>query len=704
SAVVRNPDAQGASPLSSVFLNDFWGRPMADPASHKSYRPLTVLTFRFIGMLLGPSPWWQHATNVALHMLVSLLFCHVLTTCLSLRDNTALIASLLFTVHPIHTEAVTGIVGRAELLAAGAFLLSFLSYHRGMLCNSMHLVYVSAGLASLGMLCKETAITVLGLAMIWDLLYSASTIKRCFSGQTSIRTLISLLKRSSCIIAVSMIVLYLRVLIMNGEPLFSEQDNPASFSPITATRYLTLWYLPALNFWLLLCPSSLAYDWQLGSVPLITSPMDPRNCITAGFYILMLALLLGALKREGNNQCAVVWSVLVMVVSFLPASNLFFRVGFVLAERVLYIPSLGFCTIIGIGIDRLLNIFYKKKKVSKKTKQKQYISLFSKYGAHQIFSDIIISRIVRSIENCVYVMYLSVGNFFNCRIFRLLTKKISAKCTACINCKLSVDYNTYKDLKVYERCITSCSRTKCFNELCKSRKLVHSGISVSKRSMVFRVLSNYKMLRKILSLVFSKVQNLIQSVNYSKKIKAIVFALFAFYSMKTMHRNLDWYNRETLFRSGVTTLPNNAKMHYNYGNLMRDYVKEDQAVHHYRKAIRLWPCYPSAHNNLGVVLLGQGLSDLAEEHFQQALLHHPDHHGAALNLATLWRKLGYTSRAINLLEKFFRLQDVERIKLGLLLVQMYKEQGQMNAVVGMIKDMLSIHPNNPDVQEAFEYY
>lgn len=46
-AVVGNPDVTGDA--ASVFLlwsNDFWGRPMADPQSHKSYRPLTVLTFR----------------------------------------------------------------------------------------------------------------------------------------------------------------------------------------------------------------------------------------------------------------------------------------------------------------------------------------------------------------------------------------------------------------------------------------------------------------------------------------------------------------------------------------------------------------------------------------------------------------------------------------------------------------------------------
>jgi len=45
-AVTQNKDVLGLSPLSHVFRNDFWGTAMSDMNSHKSYRPLTTLTFR----------------------------------------------------------------------------------------------------------------------------------------------------------------------------------------------------------------------------------------------------------------------------------------------------------------------------------------------------------------------------------------------------------------------------------------------------------------------------------------------------------------------------------------------------------------------------------------------------------------------------------------------------------------------------------
>lgn len=45
-SITTNPDVIGKNKVKEIFLNDFWGKPMSDETSHKSYRPLTVLTFR----------------------------------------------------------------------------------------------------------------------------------------------------------------------------------------------------------------------------------------------------------------------------------------------------------------------------------------------------------------------------------------------------------------------------------------------------------------------------------------------------------------------------------------------------------------------------------------------------------------------------------------------------------------------------------
>jgi hypothetical protein len=46
-AIVNNPDVRPGAPLRwDIFANDFWGKGMAENTSHKSYRPLCVLTFK----------------------------------------------------------------------------------------------------------------------------------------------------------------------------------------------------------------------------------------------------------------------------------------------------------------------------------------------------------------------------------------------------------------------------------------------------------------------------------------------------------------------------------------------------------------------------------------------------------------------------------------------------------------------------------
>jgi len=65
----------------------------------------------------------------------------------------------------------------------------------------------------------------------------------------------------------------------------------SSFSFFPRSRFLTYAFLPVFNFWLIICPYRLSYDWQMGSIPLIESPWDPRNLATALFYLIFSLLL-----------------------------------------------------------------------------------------------------------------------------------------------------------------------------------------------------------------------------------------------------------------------------------------------------------------------------------------------------------------------------------------------------------------------------
>ena len=89
-----------------LLHHDFWGATLTHKDSHKSYRPLTVATFRLNYMLHELEPLGYHLVNVLLHSAVCYLYVLLCGVVFS-EVWPALIAGLLFAVHPIHTEAVS---------------------------------------------------------------------------------------------------------------------------------------------------------------------------------------------------------------------------------------------------------------------------------------------------------------------------------------------------------------------------------------------------------------------------------------------------------------------------------------------------------------------------------------------------------------------------------------------------------------------
>lgn len=63
-------------------------------------------------------------------------------------------------------------------------------------------------------------------------------------------------------------------------------------------------------------------------------------------------------KHKSREKQLSLFALSLLVLPFLPASNLLFPVGFVLAERVLYLPSLGICLLVAVGIDKLQVCMY----------------------------------------------------------------------------------------------------------------------------------------------------------------------------------------------------------------------------------------------------------------------------------------------------------------------------------------------------------
>lgn len=388
-AVTGNKDLTPEVPLPTLFKHDFWGRKLESKTSHKSYRPLTVLTFRWSYSIAGGyHPMGFHIVNIILHGIVSVLMLALFSVLLAgceVRDDRLLfgcprasfLCGVLFAVHPVHTESVAGIVGRADLLCALFFILSFLAYVKACLKDisitlyrpsavSWHWLCISMVLCAMSVLCKEQGITVLGIISAYDILMicridllATVGIKACLNTSDEQESNKSwkkcLLYRHVIVLISGLVILITRWRLMGSmTPTFQVFDNPHSFVNGSIFRAINYNYLYCINSWLLIHPWWLCFDWSMGCIPVIESLFDWRILFVIIFWILMAALLFtsmnGVLTQQKIN---ITMALAFLIIPFLPATNLFFRVGFVIAERVLYLPSAGFCIIVTVGVGKL---------------------------------------------------------------------------------------------------------------------------------------------------------------------------------------------------------------------------------------------------------------------------------------------------------------------------------------------------------------
>ncbi|XP_055591689.1 protein O-mannosyl-transferase TMTC2-like [Uranotaenia lowii] len=283
-AILGNPDVLSSTSWYQMLQNDFWGTPLTDSGSHGSYRPLCVASFKLNHLLDGFKPLGYHLVNVLLHCLATVLVVRLGRHIIPSRNGGPAMAGLLFAAHPIHTEAVAGVVGRADLTACVLYLLALLAYIRHIHWRQQHQAdlrhWLALGcsvlLAAAAVLCKETAVTALVVCAIYDIIkgYAGSRDKHRF--------------RSVGILMVALAtIVHLRFSLPRPTVPFSSADNPTAKTGSIWTRLLTFSYLPVFNFRLLLYPDVLSFDWGMDAIPRISSMFDAKNLLVVSFYGLL---------------------------------------------------------------------------------------------------------------------------------------------------------------------------------------------------------------------------------------------------------------------------------------------------------------------------------------------------------------------------------------------------------------------------------
>ncbi len=617
SAVVDNKDLRPHVPLSSLFLHDFWGTPMAREHSHKSYRPLTVLTFRLNYLLHGLEPLGYHLVNILLHALVCVLYYKVCLYLVPHSRKVAGICSYLFALHPIHTEAVTGVVGRAELLSSVFFLMSLLHYIQSQNGSKMLLVS-SMMFAACAMLSKEQGITVLGVLVIYEVFVVQHSVWQSLLNNNNKKSTngysIFLLKLAT-IIVTGIGLMGLRFGIMGQTlPVFTNFDNPASYADFPA-KQLTWTYLTPVNFGLLLSPAQLLCDWTMGTIPLVNDLADPRNLVTLTFFVVFGHLALASLINF--KEASLLVSLALLGLPFLPASNLFFPVGFVVAERILYIPSMGYCLLFALGYNKF-------KKKCKKLCHILLILIYMLYGIK-----IMLRNQDWKSEESIFMAGLKVTSS-NAKLWNNVGHALESK-------------------KEFSEAL------KFFQQATRAQP-----DDVGAYINVGRTLNHLQRFQEAES-AYLKAKSLLPQPKpgqrYVTRIAPQHLSVFLNLGNLMAKDPERLAEADALYKQAIAMRTDYVQAYINRGDVLIKMGRADEAFQVYNEALKFEPDNADLHYNLGVVLIELGQPQRALEMFNSALAVDPEHLQSLMNSAILMQESGQGALRPLAYERLFRVME-----------------------------------------------
>jgi len=324
-----------------------WGEIWASPyhtgrevrASTGIYRPLTITSFACDHLLFGGGPVGFHATNVLLHGVATALVV-LLPLRLGWTERCGLVAGALFAVHPVHVEAVAALAGRADVLATLLVLVAALLALPPPGAPVRGLPAAGAFLAAL--FAKEGALPAVALLPVLPLLRGSSTARR-----DALRLALACAAAAAVYLAVRGGVLGSLTLPAGAVTFY---ENPIFGQPLT-TRVLTVLGVFARAGGLLAAPVRLSPDYGFAVVEPARGAGD-GGVIAGAFLILGVVAAAWAARRQPVVPFLLAWC----VVSWLIVSNLFVVIGTPLAERQLYLPSVGVCLLAALAWERVTRI------------------------------------------------------------------------------------------------------------------------------------------------------------------------------------------------------------------------------------------------------------------------------------------------------------------------------------------------------------
>ncbi|XP_065359456.1 protein O-mannosyl-transferase Tmtc4 [Calliphora vicina] len=566
--------------FTAIFTSDFWGLSITDDDSHKSYRPLTSLMFHLEWVKWKFDPVHMKLVNLFIHTIntiLVLLLLRKIRFSLFSHKEVALLAATLFAVHPVHTEAVSGIVSRADLMFCLIYLLTLL------LCCLMHeryaswLPWLTICLTCLGVLFKESAITIPLSCVLMH--YTLKRVHR-LHWQQQLREMITKTNIFYALSTTSIVAIRLWIADFKS-PKFRKADNPVAHAESFLTRVLSQNYLYVYNLQTLLNPLYLCFDWAFDCLRLVENLQDLRVLTILIVYVFIFTCLY---KYQYNF--AGVFGLLLIIIPFLPASGII-KVGFVIAERVLYVPSIGYCYLVSYGFMWLHETLRFRKTLS--------------FGFIMLVLIFIVRCRQRSAE------WLTEEELFTSAL------------DVCPN-NAKVHYNIARlstDMK---------NNTKAFDHYHKAIELYPDYDSaLMNLGNLYRATGNLKKAEKYLQKSLEVTPDLAAAWMNLGIVQA---------GSKQFKESLISYKNALKYRK------NYPNCYYNMGNLYLEQNLYTEALNHWQSAVTLNPRFQKAWTNMLTMLDSKSMFEDALRLSEQALVHLPNENSILFLRANVFGKLG----------------------------------------------------------------
>jgi len=337
--IVENEAIQSLETLPGALVRPYWpddyGRELG------LWRPATTATLGLLHAAGDGGPVLFHLANVLAHAAVSVLVLLLSATLMPLTPS--LVGSLVFAVHPLHVEAVANAIGIAEILSALAILAACLVHIRAPERTGWPRALAMGALYAVAFGAKESGVTLPGLIFLVD-----AARKRIAFGD-----LASYMRdrwRPYLVMAVVAVAL-----LVGRYAVLGSIANP--FAPLGAdilaeipriwtlgevwTHYVRLWVFPL----------DLASDYSPNVIP-ISFSWHATNVVGVVVVIGILLMTLVAWRSPvaspgGDSAKSAAFGIVWFVVAVSPIANVVFLSGVLLAERTLYLPSVGLAVATG---------------------------------------------------------------------------------------------------------------------------------------------------------------------------------------------------------------------------------------------------------------------------------------------------------------------------------------------------------------------